>query len=118
MKAFAKDYHLYGYFTAGYARFVDLFFYKPLYVIIMGNRESPKTVELRRAATQLYMPSRVVQTIDPETEPELVDRMQFPIGTEPKAYVCLEQSCHAAVEDPEELKTVMLNLDANRGPRR
>jgi uncharacterized protein YyaL (SSP411 family) len=117
LKAFALDYHLYGYFTAGYARFVDLYFYKPLYVIIMGNRESPRTVELRKAATQLYMPSRVVQTIDPDTEPELVERMQFPIGLEPKAYVCLEQSCHAAVEDPEELKTVMLNLDANRAPR-
>ncbi|MBU0755351.1 MAG: hypothetical protein KJ645_09440, partial [Planctomycetes bacterium] len=117
LKAFTQDYHLYGYFTAGYARAVDLFFYRPLYVIIMGRRDDPKTTSLRKAATQIYLPSRIVQTIDPEAEPELVERMQFPIGLEPKAYLCLEQSCHAAVDDPDELKTVMLALEGNRAPR-
>jgi uncharacterized protein YyaL (SSP411 family) len=118
LRAFAGDYHLYGYFTASYARAVDLFFYKPLYVIIMGEKQSQRTKELRKAATQIYLPSRVVQTIDPATEPDLVERMQFPIGREPKAYVCLEQSCHAAVEEPEALKSVLIDLEANRAPRR
>jgi uncharacterized protein YyaL (SSP411 family) len=84
----------------------------------MGEKKSARTQELRRAATQIYLPSRVVQTIDPAAEPELVERMRFPIGREPKAYVCLEQSCHAAVEDPAELKTTLLDLDSNRAPQR
>jgi len=116
LQAFARDYHLYGYFTAGYAEVVDLFFYKPLYVIILGNKEDKVTARLRKAATEIYLPSRIVQTIDPETEPELVERMKFPIGKEPKAYVCLEQSCHAAVDDPDELKNVMTVIDSNRAP--
>lgn len=118
LKAFAEDYHLYGYFTAGYAKAVDLYFYKPLYVVIIGKQESPQTQRLRKAATQIYLPSRIVQTIDPETEPELVERMQFPIGKEPKAYVCLERSCHAALEDPDKLKQVMVEIDSKRAPLR
>ena len=118
LKAFARDYHLYGYFTAGYARYVDLYFYKPLYVIILGERERERTAALRKAATGIYLPSRVVQTIDPEREPDLVERMRFPIGRDPKAYVCLEQACHAAVDAPDELRKVMEDLDANRPPRR
>jgi uncharacterized protein YyaL (SSP411 family) len=118
LKAFARDYQLYGYFTAGYARAVDLFFYKPLYVIIMGDRESQRTVSLRKAATQIYLPSRIVQTIDPDAEPDLVERMQFPIGKEPKAYVCLEQSCHADVDKPEDLHGVLLEVEAGRAPKR
>ena len=116
LSAFAQDYHLYGYFTAGYAQAVDLYFFKPLYVIILGSADSEKTRALRRAATQIYLPSRVVQTIDPDTEPELVKRVAFPIGHDPKAYVCLEQACHAAVDDPDELKNVMTVIDKNRAP--
>lgn len=118
LKAFSEDYHLYGYFTAGYARAVDLFYYNPIYVIIMGNRESPKTALLRKTATQIYLPSCIAQTIDPETEPDLVKRMQFPIGVEPKAYICLEQSCHAAVEEPDELKAAIVEIESNRAPQR
>lgn len=116
LKAFAHDYHLYGYFTAGYARAVDLFFYKPIYVIIMGDKESPKTELLRQTATKIYLPSCIALSIDPDTEPELVQRMQFPIGKEPKAYICLEQSCRAAVDDPEELQKTILDLEEGRAP--
>ncbi|MBU0754155.1 MAG: DUF255 domain-containing protein [Planctomycetes bacterium] len=116
LKAFSHDYHLYGYFTAGYARAVDLFFYNPIYVIIMGEQHSPKTELLRKSATRLYLPSCIALTIDPKREPDLVERMQFPIGKEPKAYVCLEQACHAAVDDPEGLYNAILELEASRAP--
>ncbi len=118
LRAFARDYHMFGHFTAGYGCAVDLFYYKPIYVIIIGKQESPKTTMLRKAATRIYLPSRIVQTLDPETEPSLVEKMRFPIGSEPKAYVCLEQSCHAAVEEPDRLKDVMLDLETNRAPKR
>ncbi|MFH1998117.1 MAG: DUF255 domain-containing protein [Planctomycetota bacterium] len=116
LKAFAEDYHLYGYFTAGYAKAVDNFFYKPIYVVIMGKKNSPKTDLLRKTATQLYLPSCIAVTIDPDTEPEMVKQMKFPVGRDPKAYICLEQSCHAAVDDPEELKTAIQDLEASRAP--
>jgi len=118
LTSFAQDYHLYGYFTAGFARAVDLFFYKPVYVIILGHRESPKTTLLRKTATRIYLPSCIALTVDPESEPDLVEQMQFPIGREPKAYLCLERSCQAAVDDPEALTRAILDLEAGRRPQR
>jgi uncharacterized protein YyaL (SSP411 family) len=118
LRAFAHDYHLYGYFTAGYARAVDLFYYKPIYVVIMGKQDSPKTHLLRKTATQIYLPSCIALTIDPEKEPELVERMRFPIGRDPKAYICLEQACHAAVDDPNDLKNAIQELEQGRKPQR
>jgi len=113
--AFAKDYHLYGYFTAGYARAVDFFYNKPCYVIIVGPRDDERTDRLAEEATKHFLASRIVMTLDPQHERELALSMEFPLDREPTAYVCYEKTCHAAIQDPKELKEAMGQFDANRG---
>jgi hypothetical protein len=61
-----RDYKEYGYYVAGYGRAVDLIFYEPLFLTIVGDRDSAEAVELRRTALSTYVPSRIVQTLDPE----------------------------------------------------
>ena len=64
LESFAADYKEYGYYVAGYGRAVDLVFYEPLFVTIIGDRDQEAAAELRRAALATYVPSRIVQTLD------------------------------------------------------
>jgi uncharacterized protein len=118
LAAFAKDYHLYGYFTAGYARAVDLFYNKPLYVVIVGPGGDRQTLTLAEEASKHYLASRIILTIDPETEKELASSMEFPLDRDPTAYVCMEKTCHAAIKDARELRAAMMKVDSQRNYRR
>ncbi len=118
LAAFAKDYQLYGYFTAGYARAVDLFYNKPLYVVIVGPGGDHQTLTLAEEASKHYLASRIILTIDPETEKELASSMEFPLDRDPTAYVCMEKTCHAAIKDARELRAALMKVDSNRNYRR
>ena len=58
LESFAGDYKEYGYYVAGYGRAVDLIFYEPLFVTIVGDRDAPsrggaaphRAVDLRAVA--------------------------------------------------------------------
>ena len=118
LSAFTKDYHLYGYFTAGYARAVDLIYNKPLYGIIVGPRDDDETNTLAAEASKHFLASRVLMTIDPKKEKELASSMEFPLDKEPTAYVCMEKTCHAAIRDPKELRAAMMKVETSRNNRR
>jgi len=107
LASFARDYHLYGYFTAGYAKAVDLFFHKPLYVVIVGSKEDERTNRLAEEALKHFFASRVLLTIDPVCEKDLAMKMEFPTDREPTAYVCVEKTCLAAIRNPQDLKTAI-----------
>ena len=49
LEAFANTYREYGYYVAGYGRAVDLIFYEPLFITIVGDREAEASAELRRS---------------------------------------------------------------------
>jgi uncharacterized protein YyaL (SSP411 family) len=49
LEAFAQDYQLFGYLSASYARAVDLFFHKPIHVVIVGAPNDPMRAEIARA---------------------------------------------------------------------
>ena len=55
LEAFASDYKEYGYYVAGYGRAIDLVFYEPLFVTIVGKRDAADTAELRRTALATYV---------------------------------------------------------------
>ena len=74
LEAFVNDYREYGYYVAGYGRAVDLCFYPPLFITIVGDRDAEDVRELRRTALSTYVPSRIVQTLDPKHDPVLLGR--------------------------------------------
>ncbi len=118
LKVFAEDYHLYGYFTAGYARAVDLFLHPPIHAIIVGPRDAEATRALVRAAARVYVPSKLVQVIDPELDDDLLARFELPPTPTPQAYVNVRGAHLARVHDPDELTRAMTEPRRSTPPDR
>ena len=78
LAAFLPDYRSFGHFVAGYARVVDLLVTPPVHVTIVGPRDADATAALRRGALRPYVASRIVQTIDPELDAELLAKSGLP----------------------------------------
>lgn len=106
LRLFAEDYHLYGYYTAGYARAVDLLLHPPVHAVIVGPRGAEQTLAMVRAASRIYLPSKLVQVIDPAHDGDLIERFQLSrdVGV---AYVKVRKASVARVTDPEQLAAAM-----------
>lgn len=117
LEAFAGDYKEYGYYVAGYGRAVDLVFYEPLFITIVGDRESGAADDLRRAALAQYVPSRIVQMLDPARDPVLIGRAGYDTSGEPTAHVSVGQSEKLLVRDPAELPHSIDEIEKERRSR-
>ncbi len=117
LEAFVKVYKEYGYYVAGYARAVDLFFYEPLFVTVVGDRNHPRAEALRHAALKTYEPSVLVQSLDPAHDPILMGRSGYTPRETPVAYLCVGKTSKAAVEDPDRLPAEMERIERERRAR-
>ncbi|MGE3175400.1 MAG: thioredoxin domain-containing protein [Planctomycetota bacterium] len=107
LEAFASDYKEYGYYVAGFGRAVDLVFYEPLVLTIVGDRDSEQAQELRNIALSTYMPSRMVQMLDPRFDPILIGRSGYVVEEQPVVYVTVGRSTREAVRTQEQLRRVL-----------
>ncbi len=114
LEAFANGYKEYGYYVAGYARAIDLVFYPPLTVTIVADRETEQADALRRAALRTYMPSRLVQLLDPKYDPILLERGGFETSGPAKAYISVGKTTKAVANDPDELLQQIEMVEAER----
>ena len=114
LEAFTGDYKEYGYYVAGYGRAVDLIFYEPLIITVVGDRETQAADELRRTALSPYVPSRIVQVLDPERDPVLIGRSGFKVEDRPVAFLELGGETKAAVHSPSELLDKIATLENER----
>lgn len=114
LKAFAADWPQYGYFTAGYARAVELFFHPPIRVVIVGSEGDPLRKTLGEVAHRTYVPSKLVLSLDPEKDRGLLARHEFPASSDPVAYVCIERACVGHVVDPAALPALMTSAEKQR----
>ncbi len=114
LEASSKNYKQYGYYVAGYARALDLFFYGPLVIVIVGERSHQATSALHRAALSRYIPTRIVQCIDPKEEKELLEQRGLPHREKPTAYIFTGKTSYAEISDPRELPSVMEMADRDR----
>lgn len=114
LEAFTSDYKEYGYYVAGFGRAVDLVFYAPLTVTIIGDRESEAADALRRAALSTYVPSRIVQMLDPRHDPILIGRSGLEVKERPTVYISVGRTTKAVVQDPDELLAQMAEIEAER----
>jgi len=117
LEAFTRDYKQYGYYVAGYARAVDLFFHEPLHLTVIGSRSDPATEALRRAAFACYVPSRIVQVLDPEADADAFERAGLPRSERATAYLTVGRTSYASVTEPGELASVMLMAERDRTAR-
>lgn len=107
LEAFANDYKEYGYYVAGFGRAVDLVFYEPLVLTVVGNRDSQAAQDLRNTALSRYVPSRMVQMLDPRFDPILIGRSGYVVEDQPVVYVTLGKSTRQTVRTPEQLAQVL-----------
>ena len=115
LESFTNDYKEFGYYVAAYGRAVDLVFYPPLTITIVGDRESDAADALRKAALVSYMPSRIVQMLDPKHDPILIERSGYePAGEQPRAYLSIGSTAKGMVEDPRALLAQMEAIEAER----
>lgn len=119
LQAFASDYREYGYYVAGYGRAVDLCFYPPLFITIVGNRNDEDTRELRRTALSTYVPSRIVQTLDPKLDPVLLGRSGLGVQDAPAnrgaiAHLTVGKKEQGTAHTPEELLQAIESVERDR----
>ena len=114
LEAFTGDYKEYGYYVAGYGRSVDLVFYAPLIVTVVGDRTSPEADELRRTALRGYVPSRIVQMLDPAHDPVLLGRAGYERTDQPVAYLSVGKTTRGVLRTPDELRDRMAEIEQER----
>ncbi len=114
LESFATDYKEYGYYVAGFGRAVDLIFYEPLFLTIVGDRDDAASVALRRAALSTYVPSRIVQMLDPRHDPILLQRSGYPVSASPTAYLTVGTANRGVAHSPEELLQAIETIEAER----
>jgi len=108
------DFRRYGHAMAAWGRSVELVLHPPLHIIVLGRADDPATLALFRAASGTYLPSRVVQRLDPVADAESVARLALPARDEPVAYVCLAHDCAAEHRDPATLWAALAAANARR----
>ncbi len=120
LESFAGDYKEYGYYVAGFGRAVDLVFYEPLLLTIVGQRDSEAADALRRAALSSYLPSRIVQMLDPRHDPILIGRSGYKVEDQPVVYVTVGRTTRAVVRTVDELRRTVDEIEWGRraGERR
>jgi uncharacterized protein YyaL (SSP411 family) len=114
LEAFAQDYKEYGYYVAGYGRAIDLIFYEPLFLTIVGDRNAEASVELRRTALSTYVPSRIVQMLDPAHDPVLLGRSGYAVEDAPVVYLNVGSTQRAVARTPDELLRAIEAIEAER----
>jgi uncharacterized protein YyaL (SSP411 family) len=114
LEAFTGDYEEYGYYVAGFGRAVDLVYYHPVVVTIVGDRTGEPADALRRAALSGYVPSRIVQTLDPMRDPILLSRGGYQVRERTVAYLAVGKTTTAAVYEPQELREKIKDIERDR----
>jgi uncharacterized protein len=118
LESFSNDYKEYGYYVAGYGRALDLIFYEPLFLTIVGDRNAPATVELRRTALSTYVPSRIVQTLDPAHDPVLLGRSGLAVEAQPAVHLTVGHQPRSVARSPQELLAAIDAIERERRTRR
>lgn len=114
LELYCEDFRRYGYSMAAYGRSAELALHPPLHIVVVGKRDDEVAQALFRAASRSYLPSRVVQRLDPDTDAELIDRLELPERDEAVAYVCLAHDCAAEHRDPDTLWAALAAANARR----
>ncbi|HEX5011045.1 MAG TPA: DUF255 domain-containing protein [Planctomycetota bacterium] len=114
LEVHSQDFRRYGYAMAAYGRAVELVLRPPLHVVVVGDREDPRSRALFHAASETWLPSRVVQLLDPSLDSEHLTRLQLPARPDPVAYVCLAHDCAAEHREPETLWAALVAANTRR----
>lgn len=110
----AGDFRRHGWAMAAYGRAVELLLHPPLHIVVVGSSRDVATTELFEAASSTYLPSRVVQHLDPGEDVDVLARLGLPRDAPATCYVFLAREGAAAHTDPATLPEVLQAANARR----
>ncbi|HEV8420046.1 MAG TPA: DUF255 domain-containing protein [Actinomycetota bacterium] len=105
LSIYAGGYDLYDLMGAPFALAVDELLAEPVHVSIVGdpNEGAP----LRSAAVAGYRPYRLVDTLAPGRDDDLLTKTGYPVHDHAVAYVCVGTVCHPPTYDPAEIGSLL-----------
>ncbi len=92
---------------------IDVIDSKCIHVAVVASLDDPMGDELLKAALEGWDPRKVAQILDPERDAELIEQMGYVPMEDAVAFVCLDDSCYPPVRDPEELREMLAEVQAD-----
>jgi uncharacterized protein YyaL (SSP411 family) len=84
---------------------VDEVLTEPVHVSVVGDLEAG--APLRQAAVAGYRPYRLVDSLVPGGDDDLLTKAGYPADERPLAYVCFGTVCHPPTSDPAEVASLL-----------
>jgi uncharacterized protein YyaL (SSP411 family) len=81
--------------------------HKPLVMVVVGSKKDPATAALRSSALRFYEPLKLVMTVDPELDSEILERLPYSARPKPTLYACVDTACSFPVDDPAQTEPKM-----------
>jgi uncharacterized protein len=90
---------------------LDFYLGRPKEVVIVGTDDHDRSMALRAAVWQPYLPNKVVAEVPEERIPQLDSLLagRTPVNGSPAAYVCEQYTCQRPITEPSELATALRN---------
>jgi uncharacterized protein YyaL (SSP411 family) len=88
---------------------LDFYLGRPKEVVIVGTDDHDRSMALRTAVWQPYLPNKVVAGVPEERIPQLDSLLagRTPVNGSPAAYVCEQYTCQRPITEPSELETAL-----------
>jgi uncharacterized protein YyaL (SSP411 family) len=113
LECHVNDFRRFGYAMAPYGRSVELVLHPPLHIVVVGPVDDPATDRLLAASSETYLPSRVVQRLDPTEDAETLERLGLPARDVPTGYVFTAHDV-ADHDDAVELRAALRAANVRR----
>jgi uncharacterized protein len=105
LSIYAGGYDLYDLLGATFALAVDEILTEPVHVSIVGDAAEGEP--LRQAALAGYRPYRLVDTLEPSRDDDLLAKAGYPVRDRAVAYVCVGTVCHPPTSDPSDVSSLL-----------
>ena len=79
----------------------------PVHLVVVGASGNPTAQSLMAAGLRAYLPHRVLQRLDPETDRERIESLGFPLEAEPALYACMNGMCLAPIRSVREVERLL-----------
>ncbi len=86
---------------------------KCIHIAVVASVDDPAGQALLSAALEGWDPRKIAQILDPERDAELIERKGLIPMDEAVAYVCVDDDCLPPVRDPDELRDLIKEVQAD-----
>ena len=96
---------------------LDLYLNPAKEIVLIGEQDDPRTLEIVKQIHGCYLPNKTLQVITPATSPETVSPLlqgKTQVDDKPTVYVCHNFTCSAPVTSWAELKPLLETVVASR----